>query len=178
MWRSLLTASIFCFWTACATGGTSAPDATSDLGGVSSDNTPQVLVGGSNSDGTGFVDWSNSAIGSGGIPRPPIIIGPQGGQHVYVSVRTRNLFPQQVKITATVATPADCTPYDPGPSHWSVSLKSDDGWLGFQGITAFIAKPCDVKDKVVRVKVEVVDKDGLSASNFADIQPTWSGTCN
>ena len=49
--------------------------------------------------------------------------------------------------------------------------------LGYQGITAFVADPCAVKDQRVRVKVEVTDQNGLTASGQADIQPTWTGTC-
>ena len=178
MWRQSFLASIcLCQLSACAANGardSGAPDVASDgsMNGDGSDNTPQVLVGGANTDGSGFVDWST------GSARPPIVTGIQGGQHVFVSVRTRNLFPQQVKITSMVASPVDCTPYDPGPAQWKVSLKSDDGWLGYQGITAFVGKPCAVKDKLVRVKVEVEDQNGVKASGFADIEPTWSGSCD
>ena len=175
MRRRLFIASFAFSCIACAASpAPSGSDAGSDMGSASdsSDNAPQVLVGGANSDGSGFVDWSQ------GTARPPIITGIQGGQHVYVSVRTRNLFPQQVKITAIVATPVDCTPYDPGPSQWKVSLKNDDGWLSYQGITAFVGKPCAVKDKLVRVKIEVEDQNGVKASSYADIEPTWNGACN
>jgi hypothetical protein len=174
MRRRLAILSFAFAFAGCATSTTpSAADAGIDLGSASdtTDNTPQVLVGGANSDGSGFVDWQS------GIARPAIITGIQGGQHVFVSVRTRGLFPQQAKITATVATPVDCTPYDPGPSQWKVSLKSDSGWYGYQGITAFVGKPCAIKDKVVRVKIEVEDQNGVTASSYADIEPTWNGAC-
>ena len=97
----LLVAVVGCATSAAAPTDASSPDSVSS---DATDSAPQVIVGGANSDGSGFVDWS------GGAARPAIITGIQGGQHVYVSVRTRNLNPQQVKITALVATPADCTP--------------------------------------------------------------------
>ncbi len=162
-------------WSGCAASSAPASSdavSSSDTSADSANNTPQVIVGGANDDGTGFVDWSS------GLARPPIVTGIQGGQHVFVSVRTRNLYPVQVKINTMVATPVECKAYNPGSREWKVSLRTDDTWLGYQGITAFVDDPCLVKDKVVRVKVEVTDQNNVTASAYADIQPTWSGACN
>ena len=170
---SLLVMMVGIFSGCAASAGADAAADGGPVDGAAADgaSAPMVLVGGANSDGSGFVDWSSTT------PRPAIITGIQGGQHVFVSVRTRNIFPTQAKITAMVAAPETCEPNAPGPATWKVSLKKDGDWLTYQGITAFVGEPCAIKDKWVRVKVEVTDQNGVTATGHADIQPTWSGAC-
>ena len=162
-----LTASV----TGAADADLPAGDGGFDAASAPASTAPELRIGGAADDGSGFVDWS------GGGARPPIITGPQGGQHVWLSVRTRNLVPQKVEIAARLVTPETCAAFAPGEVKLHVSLKADGPWLAYNGITAFVDHPCDVRDRPIRVKVTVTDATGATAHAEADIAPTWHGSC-
>ena len=142
-----------------------------DAGSDAAPVEPVFEIGGALPDGTGFVDWTS------GTAQPTIELGPQGGQHVWLSVRVRNVVLHKAHLYVTLAQPSDCAPYPQGQTEWRVPLTNQDGWLQYSGITAYVGKPCDVRGKPVHVKVQLNDESTPLAKADATIVPVWNGTC-
>ncbi len=132
-----------------------------------------LLIGGANDDGTGFVDWH------GATATPPIIMGPQGGQHVWVSVRTtRDFYASKMRFTIDMTDLDTAQEVKPGPMQFTRTLIDDGTVLQFSGITAYVKEPCKITGHHVRVHVDVSDLVGLTGSDEAVIVPNWtSGAC-
>lgn len=155
---------------------------TSSGGGGDGDPTVSFEIGGSSDEGEGFVDWS------AGDATPPMIRGPQGGQHVWVSVRARGLWPKKARVaiemfldeTGVVVKPgrvpitANLHPEDPALQDAEPDLEA---WYGFEGITAFVRCPCQVQGKRFRVVATIEDLYGADGTDEAYITPTWDGSC-
>ncbi len=131
-----------------------------------------VIVGGANDDGTGFVDWHTSTVG------PPIVMGPQGGQHIWVSVRTgRNFNASKMRLLIDMTDLDTGDVVKPGQIPFTRTLTDSGTELQITGITAYVKEPCKIKGHHVRVHVGVEDLVGLPGSDEAIIIPTWSGFC-
>ncbi len=145
----------------CATSGVST------VGGTSG-----VRIGGANEDGTGFVDWHSATVS------PTIVMGPQGGQHVWVSLRTdRDFYASKMRITIAMTDLDTGEVVKPGEIPFTRTLVDDGQELQVSGITAYIKEPCKIKGHHVRVHADVEDLVGLTGSDEAVITPTWSGYC-
>jgi hypothetical protein len=158
----------------------SKPDAGTDPDGYSNYLQPRtVWVGGSLDNGTGFVDWSLAP----GVDLPKsatIISGPQGGQHIWVTVRTKGLWSNKARIRVEIVHAQDGTVAKPGYVEIIGSLKVDPAapeWLYYQGIAAFIKEPCKIMKIPHRVQIQIVDLYGDKAAGEARIVPTWDGWC-
>lgn len=171
--------------TACSASG--GDDGGADAGGADGGGpaAPSVWVGGSKDDGSGFVDWRD------GLGTPPILRGPQGGQHVWVSVRMRNLHPKKLRMAFTMFVGESDTKVIPGRVEITSTLKpepeeatagaeaaSEGPWFLYQGAPSFVKCPCQVYGKKLRVELEVIDLYGLTAKDVAWIAPTWDGNCD
>ena len=178
-----LAGLLLCLWMfACCSDDppASKPDAGTDPDGYSNYHQPRtVWVGGSLDNGTGFVDWSPAP----GVDLPKsatIISGPQGGQHIWVTVRTKGLWSNKARIRVEIVHAQDGTVAKPGYVEVIGSLKVDPAapeWLYYQGIAAFIKEPCKIMKIPHRVQVKVTDLYGDQAAGEARIVPTWDGWC-
>jgi hypothetical protein len=148
-----------------------------EVAGADADSLPLAQVGGANELGEGFVDWS------AGAPAAAILRGPQGGQHIWVSALTRNLWYKKARVAVTLyveATGAADEMVKPGRVEVTGTLKSADqaGWLIYAGLPAFVKEPCKIMNKRVRVELEVSDLYAVKATDKAWITPTWDGYCD
>lgn len=146
-------------------------------GGSGTDADPpaaQAEVGGADDEGKGFVDWSV------GPNTPPIIRGPQGGQHIWVSAHARHVYPNKARVAVTMYLDEGGTAkvVSPGRVEMIGMLKGDGDWLIYPGIAAFVKEPCKIYGKNVRVELEVDDLYGRRATDTKWIRPTWDGPCD
>jgi len=183
--RSAIAAFLALVAQACGAPNSTAADA-SDVGAVDApaadpgspdaSTSPWASVGGANEMGEGFVVWTD------GKGQPEILKGPQGGQHIWVSARTRNLHPKKARVAVTmhVEGPAGDEMVKPGRVEIIGTLKSEpdfDGLL-YAGLPAFVKEPCKIMNKKVRVELEVDDLYGVHAAAKAWISPVWKGYCD
>ena len=169
-----LIAAVLLIAAGCAMASVS--DGSSD-GGATADTpaeAPLAQVGGADDEGKGFVDWSSGAF------EPPIIRGPQGGQHIWVSAHIRNVYPNKARVAVTMylGSGAQAKVVSPGRVEMIGNLKGDGDWLIYPGIAAFVKEPCKIYGQSVRVDLEVDDLYGRRASDHQWIRPTWDGPCD
>ena len=142
-----------------------------DVGNVK----PWAQVGGASDTGKGFVDWTD------GEATPPMIRGPQGGQHVWVTVRMRGLSPKKLRMTVEMSRKDNGKIVKPGAVPVMSTVKTSPEFpSGFQSnyITAFVRCPCQVANKPLRVHLAVADLYGRTFETDATITPTWDGDCS
>ena len=144
-------------------GGADASDAT---------NTPQVRVGGANDQGKGFVDWSDDKA------TPAMLRGIQGGQHIWFSVKARNVSAKKLRMAVTLIVDETTKAVIPGRVEYTSTPPEVDGWYLYQGARAYVKCPCQVVGRKLRVDLEVVDLYGRTASEQVWITPTWDGNCD
>ncbi len=160
--------------TGCPSETTTSNDAgTVDGGADGTDETIAVVVGGSDEPGQVFVDWPETGASA------PMIRGPQGGQHVWVSVRTRGLWPKKMRLDVQMTAIDTEVVVKPGKVPLLLSLSpGPDGYDEVIGVTAYVKCPCQVKDRKLRVDVDVVDLYGLVGHGTGYVTPTWDGDCS
>jgi hypothetical protein len=133
---------------------------------------PMVEVGGATDAGKGFIDWSD------GQSSPAILRGPQGGQHIWVSVRARNVHPKKLRMAITMFIEETGKRVIPGRVTVTSTLKPDkDGWFLYQGVPSFVKCPCQIVGKKLRAELEIIDLYGRTASNEVWLSSTWDGSC-
>lgn len=183
-WRVRILLGCLAVLVGCAssTGSASDSDASdgksADLPADVTDTTPRVQVGGADDGGNGFIDWS-----SGSYPAT-VIHGPQGGQHIWVSAKTKNLFPNKARVSVTMfleSPGAADEVVKPGTTTVTGTLKPFPAppelpgeWLIYAGLPAFVSQPCKIAQQKLRVQIEVSDLYGVLASNKAWIRPKWT----
>jgi hypothetical protein len=109
-----------------------------------------------------------------------IVCGPQGGQHIWTSIRGQGNFdPSSVQIALNIRyanAPADggsatiC-----GQSLDSVTLSSNGAWQEFAGLRCFIPRPADVDGQRVILEGTMTDSTGASVSAQVPFTPTGPG---
>lgn len=172
--------------TGCGAGGAGADAASAAQdavtlpgdGSATAVSGPTAVVGGSDDAGNGFVDWSS------GMFSPAIIHGPQGGQHIWVSAKTQNLYPKKARIAVTMyqETPGPTEEMvKPGRVEVTGTLKSwpappelPGPWLLYAGLPAFVSEPCKITGRKIRVELEISDLYGVKATHKAWIVPKWT----
>ncbi len=132
---------------------------------------PSVEIGGANLDGIGFALWH------GTDPHPNIISGPQGGQHIWVSAHTRNLWYNKLSLTVEMRDDATGDIIAPGEVTRMVTLSRDVTFDRYEGLTAFLSSPCAVADHKIRIKLTAADLYGVATSDTAVVTPVWSQPC-
>lgn len=128
---------------------------------------PSIEVGGSRTDGVGFVPWRGQNF------QPAIIHGPQGGHHIWLSVKTKNLWKDKLLLTTTMF--LDASPVKPGPIQRIVSVKPQGEYEELDGLIHYVDNPADIVGKNLRVTVDALDLYGVVTSDTAFITPTWDG---
>ena len=147
------------------------------LAGCASETTPpvagtSVVMGGANEDGTAPVDWHS------GLFSPPILMGPQGGQHIWVSVRTGHGFnAKSMRFTIDMTDVDTGEVVKPGTIPVTANLTDVGDALQVTNLRAYVKEPCKINGHRVRVHVGLEDLIGLTGSDEVDIKPTWSGFC-
>lgn len=134
-----------------------------------------AAVGGAQDDGTGFVDWSDGTV------KPRMIRGPQGGQHIWVTVRMTGLSPKQLKMTVEMRRQDNGKIVKPGAVPIIASLaksKTKPDVYEFGRLTAFVKCPCQIAGAPVRVNLKLDDIYGRTFSTSAHIRPQWSEDCS
>ena len=156
---------------ACQVDSPDEPDAGADTSTVEM----WAAVGGASVEGKGFIDWQD------GSATPAIIRGPQGGQHIWVSVRMTGLSPKKLKMTVEMARKDNGTVVKPGAVPLILTLKPSPEHptaFEFASLTAFVKCPCQVAGKPLVVRLELADLYGRTFQTSATITPTWDGDCS
>ena len=131
-----------------------------------------VRVDGALDDGTGLVDWQT------GTATPAIVMGPQGGQHVWTVVTTSHAFyAKRMRITVEMTDLDTGEIVKPGAFQFTKDMVDTADGLQSPAITAFVKEPCKVKGHHLRVRADVEDLVGVTGSAEATITPTWTGYC-
>lgn len=133
---------------------------------------PEAQVGGSCDDGWGFVDWHD------GEKTPKIIMGIQGGQHIWATIRVRNVHLKKLRMAVEMRLADTGELVKPGRVELTTTPKQVYGdWTGHEGMPVFVKEPCKIMGKKIRVQLEVSDLYGVKATDEAFITPTWNGYC-
>jgi hypothetical protein len=133
---------------------------------------PSVWLGGSDKDGATFVDWSDGTV------KPLIISGPQGGQHIWVSVRARNVYPSKLRMAVQMFDAETCEVIKPGRVEITHTMNvKPDGTMEYTGIPAFVKFPCSIRGRRIHVHLDISDLYGVTAEDDAEITPYWDGWC-
>ena len=134
--------------------------------------TAEVAVNGAQDDGSGWVNWHEAQVS------PPIVMGPQGGQHVWVVVSTSTAFQaKRVRVTVRMTDLDTGEVVKPGDFQFTKDMVDAPDGRRTPAITAYVKEPCKVAGRHVRVHVDVEDLVGLTGSAEATITPTWNGFC-
>lgn len=148
---------------------------------------PTVELGGSDDAGKTFVDWSSDTV------VPNLVHGIQGGEHVFVSVRVRNMDPKNMNLELHQHVVATGEQVFPSPITWfNQTLKKETvdgvwtGWYFKNGYTGFVNCPCLVTGKQVKLELIATSSDGkvtAKSTHFitpgaASALPLWDGDCN
>lgn len=119
-----------------------------------------------------FVDWQGAMVS------PKIVSGPQGGQHIWVGVRAKNVWPQKLRMAVQMWDAETGELVKPGRVEITHTVTAGpDGWLEYTGIPAYVKLPCAVQDRKLRVRLEISDLYGVAAAQEAFIRPKWDGFC-
>lgn len=132
---------------------------------------PTLTIGGANDDGFGFVQWHEAPA------HPKIVSGLQGGQHIWVSMRSQNLWPEHMAIAVVMHDAATGALVEPGEVNRMLKLLPRPGYDTYEGFVAYVSKPCAIAGKKVRVEMTVRDLYGVTAQDSAEITPVWGGLC-
>ena len=110
--------------------------------------------------------------------RPPIIFGPQGGYHIWFSLRAHDLDPVALQVAVDMTVVGSGRRVKPGRAARAVQLRQEGQWLVFSGLYGYVSCPCQIRDQEVRVTLAATDRRGRQASASATITPRWSNPCN
>jgi len=134
-----------------------------------------AAVGGASDDGKGFIDWQS------GEETAKMIRGPQGGQHVWVSVRMTGLSNKKLRMTVEMVREDNGKVVKPGAVPVMSSLKGNKfkpGGYQFSAITAFVKCPCQVAKKTLIVNLKLEDLYGRTYKTSAKVLALWDGDCS
>ncbi len=133
---------------------------------------PLLEVGGADVSGKKWLAWSSVDW------RPDIVYGPQGGHHVWVGVRVQRLDPVDLQMSVEMWLADSGVRVKPGRTVRMATLRQEGHWLVFSKLFGYLACPCQVRDRELRVRVEVVDRQGQRVVAESRITPRWTNACN
>ena len=134
------------------------------VAGCSTEGPPTIVLG------TGFFEFE-PLKDNGSVS---IVRGPQGGYHIWISVRGRYIAPESLKLCLTldladtgeqlekVTTVVDLILPD-GSQEAGGAGSSHDGWGESLGNRLFVPSPEQIDGKLVRINVEAMGRDGRVA---------------
>lgn len=108
-----------------------------------------------------------------------MILGVQGGWHLWMAVRARSMDPNQVSLEITVR------PLETGTPRQSRLLELDlaarDGWYEHAGVAQVLSLPECFQDREVVVEMIATDRAGRTGHDERIVIPRWSshiGDCD
>lgn len=115
-------------------------------------------------------------VGTGGSEFEPvapggqveIVCGPQGGQHVWMSLRARHLDGDRASILLQLVHPDRDEP-ECGQVRSDVVLASRDGWHEYAGSLCFIVKPAALDGKRLTLQARITDAAGRVAEASVEV---------
>lgn len=147
-----------------------APSAATDGGPAAEDAGPGEVgapaVGTVLEVGSGEYEFAPFPAGGG----PELVCGPQGGQHMFLSVRARGLGPQRVSVAVSVSEVETGRPVCAQRIDDTNLFVADD-WAEYTGIICFVPDPERVSGRSVRVTGSITDRAGATESAAIDIVP-------
>lgn len=125
-----------------------------------------------------FVDW-HAPTPDGGPPRPAIISGPQGGQHIWAGVQMRGLAPKKLRMAVTLWFADTGEKVLPGRVEITKTMEAKDACLfEYVAMPAFVKEPCKVQNRLLRADLELSDLYGVRATDSVKILPgAFDGYC-
>jgi hypothetical protein len=128
-------------------------------------------------------DDANFELGTGQLAyepiieeqRLPIVAGPQGGCHFFISLRTDGFAERRFKIQYEVFF-AESSTTTGSRSSFTQRLRPVDGMPGIcenLGITAFLIEPWELEEKRLIMEVNVVDDEGRAATQRKTVVAEW-----
>ncbi len=162
--------AILLAWTLGGCGYVSQPglDATN---GADVYGPPRLEIGGANDDGIGFIPWHGATV------RPKIIQGPQGGQHIWVSMRSNGLWPKKIMLSVDMRDATTGALVLPGDVTRILGLTPHETFDAYDGFIAYVSEPCAIADRPIRVTMFASDLYGVATSDSAIVLPIWSTVC-
>lgn len=104
-----------------------------------------------------------------------LVLGAQGGYHVWTSFRAEGLSPEDVTLEIETQPADGSLPAE--RSRVPVDLEAaDDGTLELVGWPAILSEPGCVVDRMLRLRVTLTDARGATASDERYVLPTASAT--
>jgi hypothetical protein len=99
-----------------------------------------------------------------------VVCGPQGGQHVWTSVRAKGMRTDDVDVVLSLTDEATGEPV------CRVELKDllladDDGWGSFTGVTCFVSEPAKVAGRTLVLYGSARDADGAGGESRVRVVP-------
>jgi len=141
-----------------------------------------LLIGGASDSGETFTSLE-------GCPQVHIIHGPQGGFHIWISVRVRNVSPKKAEIHVRMEDAETKATVKPGETTLTVNLMLAAGsqktdplpWYEYTGVPAFVKDPCTIHGRKLRVISKVIDLFGAEQQAEACLSgyldATWLPQC-
>ena len=145
-------------------------------GCATDDECPAVALeaGGADMAGSGFIAWPGVDASA------QIACGFQGGTHLWVSARFQRPFTAGERMRFGVRSVDATTGALTAPGQTALACrptKQADGWWHCDGLFHFIARPCLVAGRALRVQVSMYPEDGCTAAATAIVTPVWQGDC-
>lgn len=137
-----------------------------------------VQVGGASDDGTQWAAWTVAGQGV------PLVFGPQGGYHVWVSVCVPATAPAPLPIAVFLTDTASGLQVPPGVLQLKTKLAAlpdHPGQLCRLAMPAFVDCACEMADRAVRVRVEIntgsPEKPAISWAEHPIVPVHGKGPC-
>lgn len=134
-------------------------------------NPPTIELGGANDDGTGFIPWHGTDA------HPRIIRGPQGGQHVWISLRAQNLAEKSMVVRVVMRDVATGELVLPGEVTRTLNFRPSADSAVFEGMTAFVNQPCVVTGREIEIVVTATDVNQVTGRDSAVVTAHWELPC-
>lgn len=103
-----------------------------------------------------------------------VVCGPQGGQHIWTSVRSQGVGPDHTALLVEITDPATgeriC-----GQELSDLLLESQGDWDAFSGLACFIPDPAKVDGRTLRLHGRVTDAAGHTAEASRTVVPSGPG---
>jgi hypothetical protein len=116
--------------------------------------------------GTGASSWEPLAA-----EQPvDVVAGPQGGFHLWTSVRVQEPAPDHARIDLD-ARFVDDGSFAGNPSSVATALVADGAWRSRVGMTNFVTDPASVRGRRILLSVRVFGPDGRSGSDARVVVP-------
>lgn len=104
----------------------------------------------------------------------PVVCGPQGGQHIWTSVRVMNVGPENVDIVLSI-TDAETGEQVCRSELKGLLLSPEDDWFSFTGVACFVTDPAKIEGRTMRLEGTAADANGRGGASTHTFVPTGPG---